>query len=227
LHYFIITFSLVIILSGCSLVSKKQPAPVVALKNKPQIIKQRTIHHVKSGDTVYIIAWLYDMDFYDLATFNHLKAPYKIVAGQKLYLKPQHSKAPQAQKPKKQKKPISTTVHAWCWPAQGKMIRANKGIDISGKYGSPIKATAGGKVVYSGSALRGYGKLLIIKHNEQYLSAYAHNSELLAKEGEQIKRGQIIAKMGNTDPRHTKLHFEIRKNGKPINPLSLLPRSPA
>lgn len=124
--------------------------------------------------------------------------------------------------------------HKWEWPVKGKIIRTfatqtsgviNKGIDIAGELGTPIKAAGAGKVVYSGAGLRGYGQLIIIKHNDTFLSAYAHNHEILVKEGEVVKQGQIIAKMGKTDADQVKLHFEIRKNGQPINPLDFLPGS--
>jgi lipoprotein NlpD len=96
-------------------------------------------------------------------------------------------------------------------------------MDISGKTGQPVLASAKGKVVYSGTGLRGYGKLIIIKHNSTYLSAYAHNSKLLVKEGQTVSKGQKIAEMGNTDSKLVRLHFEIRKNGKPVDPLKHLP----
>ena len=115
------------------------------------------------------------------------------------------------------------------WPAQGKLVTgfsdtANlKGIDIAGQAGAPVIASAGGKVVYAGAGLRGYGKLVIIKHNNKFLSAYAHNREILVKEGQQVTRGQKIAEMGSTDADQTKLHFEIRRLGKPMDPLKYLP----
>jgi lipoprotein NlpD len=117
----------------------------------------------------------------------------------------------------------------WLWPTSGKIVTgfsdtANlKGIDIAGKAGQPIFASAAGKVVYAGTGLRGYGKLVIVKHNNTYLSAYAHNRDLLVKEGQQVTRGQKIAEMGNTDSDEVKLHFEIRKLGKPVDPLKYLP----
>jgi lipoprotein NlpD len=115
----------------------------------------------------------------------------------------------------------------WIWPAKGKVLEgfseSTKGIDIAGKPGQSVTASAGGKVVYSGAGLRGYGKLIIIKHNNTYLSAYAHNSKLLVKEGQTVTKGQKIAEMGNTDASLVKLHFEIRKNGKPVDPLKHLP----
>jgi lipoprotein NlpD len=117
----------------------------------------------------------------------------------------------------------------WVWPATGKVITgfsdtANlKGIDIAGKAGQPVLASAAGKVVYAGTGLRGYGKLVIVKHNADYLSAYAHNREILVKEGQQVTKGQKIAEMGNTDSDQVKLHFEIRQRGKPVDPLRFLP----
>lgn len=117
----------------------------------------------------------------------------------------------------------------WVWPAKGKVVgqfsdSANlKGIDIAGTMGEPVYASAAGKVVYAGSGLRGYGKLIIIKHNATYLSAYAHNSALLVKEGQQVARGQEIAQMGNTDADKVMLHFEIRRYGKPMDPEKFLP----
>jgi lipoprotein NlpD len=117
----------------------------------------------------------------------------------------------------------------WVWPAKGKIVTgfseasSLKGIDIAGSSGQPITASAGGKVVYAGTGLRGYGKLIIIKHNGTYLSAYAHNREILVKEGQQVAKGQKIAEMGNTDADQVKLHFEIRRQGKPVDPLRYLP----
>jgi lipoprotein NlpD len=117
----------------------------------------------------------------------------------------------------------------WAWPAKGKIVTsfsetANlKGIDIAGTAGEPVRASAAGRVVYAGNGLRGYGKLIIIKHNNTYLSAYAHNRDILVKEGQQVARGQKIAEMGSTDADQVKLHFEIRRHGKPMDPTKFLP----
>jgi lipoprotein NlpD len=117
----------------------------------------------------------------------------------------------------------------WIWPTKGKLITGNsenpnlKGIDIAGVAGQPIVASAAGKVVYSGTGIRGYGKLIIVKHNATYLSAYAHNRDILVKEGQQVAKGQKIGEMGNTDSDQVKLHFEIRKHGTPMDPLKYLP----
>ena len=127
------------------------------------------------------------------------------------------------------KKNLSNAKPSWRWPTDGRLVKLNqptskKGIDIAGNLGQPVKTSAAGSVVYSGSGLLGYGKLIIIKHNDTYLSAYAHNNELLVGEGDRVDVGQTIAKMGKTPSGQSLLHFEIRKNGKPVNPLTLLPK---
>ena len=117
----------------------------------------------------------------------------------------------------------------WSMPTQGKVVSGfsesanRKGIDVAGNVGQPVLASAAGKVVYSGSGLRGYGKLVIIKHNKTFLSAYAHNDQILVKEGQIVSKGQKIAEMGSTDSDQVKLHFEIRKFGKPVDPSKYLP----
>jgi lipoprotein NlpD len=121
------------------------------------------------------------------------------------------------------------TIDAWSWPTRGPILGsfgkdAGKGIDIGGSRGSAITAAAPGYVVYSGSGLRGYGKLIIVKHNKRYLSAYAHNDHLHAKEGDTVNSGQRIADMGSTDSKVVKLHFEIRRDGQPVDPARYLPR---
>ena len=137
---------------------------------------------------------------------------------------------PAAEKPPSP--PAAADSLDWGWPAQGKVIagfndaNGSKGVDIAGTLGQPVVAAAAGKVVYSGSGLRGYGKLVIIKHNATYLSAYAHNSQILVKEGQEVTKGQKIAEMGSTDADRVKLHFEIRKQGKPTDPAKFLPEKP-
>jgi lipoprotein NlpD len=116
----------------------------------------------------------------------------------------------------------------WAWPASGTVVAPfddsrSKGLAISGKAGDPVQAAADGRVVYAGSGLRGYGNLIIVKHNATYLSAYAHNQTLLVKEDQAVRRGQKIAEMGASDAERVQLHFEIRKLGKPIDPARLLP----
>jgi lipoprotein NlpD len=116
----------------------------------------------------------------------------------------------------------------WSWPVKGKVIgtfndASSKGIAIAGKLGQPVLASAPGRVIFSGTGIRGFGKLIVIKHNNTYLSVYAHNSELNVKEGQSVAKGQKIAEMGNTDAEQVKLHFEIRRFGKPVDPVKLLP----
>jgi lipoprotein NlpD len=116
----------------------------------------------------------------------------------------------------------------WIWPAQGTPIAGfdevkNKGIDIAGRMGDPVLASADGRVVYSGASLRGYGNLIILKHNNTYLTAYAHNQTLLVKEDQSVRKGQKIAEMGDSDADRVKLHFEIRRQGKPVDPVKYLP----
>ena len=115
----------------------------------------------------------------------------------------------------------------WMWPAKGKVIapfaEATKGMDIAGKRGSPVVAAAAGRVIYADAGLRGYGKLVIIRHNDTWLSAYAHNDNILVKEQQEVKKGQKIAEMGSTDADQVELHFEIRRQGKPVDPAKILP----
>jgi len=130
-----------------------------------------------------------------------------------------------------QSSPFSTKIREWQWPANGKVIarfstaqQGNKGIDIAGRRGDKVKAAANGKVVYAGSALRGYGQLIIVKHNDDYLSAYAHNDKILVKEKQLVKTGDVIASMGDTDAQRVMLHFEVRFRGKSVNPMKYLPK---
>lgn len=126
--------------------------------------------------------------------------------------------------------PVTSTI-AWQWPTSGNVVQGfsssdggNKGIDIGGSRGQAVNAAAGGRVVYAGNALRGYGNLIIIKHNDDFLSAYAHNDSILVKDQQEVKAGQQIAKMGNTGTNDVKLHFEIRYKGKSVDPTRYLPR---
>jgi len=118
----------------------------------------------------------------------------------------------------------------WIWPVKGPLLQrfkagssGKKGIDIGGKSGTPVKAAADGKIVYSGSGLSGYGRLIIVRHNKDFLSAYAHNRKLIATEGQWVKQGEVIAQMGSSGTDRTRLHFEIRKRGQPVDPLRYLP----
>jgi lipoprotein NlpD len=126
------------------------------------------------------------------------------------------------------KPPPATPASDWIWPVNGRVIdkfdeKRNKGIGIAGKEGDPVVASADGQVVYSGSGLRGYGNLVILKHSDDFISAYAHNRQILVKQGQMVKRGQRIAEVGRTEATQPKLHFEIRRQGKPVDPLAYLP----
>ncbi len=200
-------------------------------------------HVVQRGETLYSIAMSYDMDWRELARRNGIRPPYTIYAGQRLRLvgeplpearsaaapkaKPA-SKAQAKAPPRPAPKPGSI---AWAWPTEGRVVSTfvaghptRKGIDIAGRLGQPIHAAAAGEVVYSGSGLPGYGKLIILKHDERFLSAYAYNQTLLVSEGQKVAREQIIAHMGQAEAGKPMLHFEIRLDGRPVDPLQHLPQ---
>ncbi|MCX2982129.1 LysM peptidoglycan-binding domain-containing protein [Halieaceae bacterium IMCC14734] len=212
-----------------------------------------TKYSVRHGDTLYGIAWRYGLDHKQLASNNAIAYPYTIFPGQSLRLKGKVSAASTSKTtsksnsaPRKTASAPSTStsttpsnskpaaapaakVGRWRWPSQGKVVRGfsgevHKGIDIAGKAGDAVQAVAAGKVVYAGNGIVGYGNLLIIKHNETYLSAYGHNRRLRVAEGASVKAGERIADMGSSATNSVKLHFEIRRDGKPIDPLKFLPK---
>ena len=228
-------------------------------KSSVTVNSSQQLLHAKKGDTLYSISKRYGVSVERLAQLNQLKKPYIIQPGQAVFLKPLNtSGSSQAITKKNNTAPSSTQTPVnktaanqkqvirsqptswpkmswpktvrWKRPAKGKVIkkfnrRLNdaKGIDIAGKLGDAIVASADGKVVYSGNGLISYGNLVIIKHNKTYLSAYAYNRKLLVKEGDIVKTGQKIAEMGRKHKLTPRLHFEIRKNGKPVDPLKYLP----
>jgi len=197
------------------------------------------------GDTLYGLSKRYGVNLERLAQLNQLKKPYTIVPGQTIFLKPLDTTAKTVTSAGTNKVAATNNVVSstgktskthwpktvrWQRPAKGKVVkkfnqRRNdaKGIDIAGKLGQAIVASADGKVVYSGDGLISYGNLIIIKHNKTYLSAYAYNRKLLVNEGDKVKSGQKIAEMGRKDKLSPRLHFEIRKNGKPVDPQKYLP----
>ncbi len=207
-------------------------APVTELSTI-EPLPRNGIYHVKPDDTLYSIAWRYGMDYRSLAKINNISRPYHIETGQAIRLREKNAKpsekisqpAPKIHPVVTEKEPVAP-VSYWRWPAQGKVTEVfngrNKGINIAGQLGDPIYAAAPGKVVYSGNGLRAYGNLIIIKHNSSFLSAYAYNKEVLVHEGEWVKAGQKIATMGRTNTNRVMLHFEIRQNGKPVNPIQYL-----
>lgn len=204
-------------------------------------------YRVRSGDTLMAIAFRFGIDHRKLASINGIENSDLIFAGQVLKIKgdPVVKDTPQAQpskssqktasktKAKSVSKTVSPVISAfdWQWPHPGKVLArysklegGNKGLDLSGQLGDPVKAAAPGQVVYAGSGLLGYGNLVIISHNEDYLSAYAHNSNILVTENQQVKAGQTIAELGSSGATVPMLHFEIRKDGKPVDPQRYLPR---
>lgn len=198
-------------------------------------------HVVRKGDTLYSIAWRYGLDYRNVASWNGIAPPYMIFPGQRVELKgtlsTPSSRSLHSSKVAKRKSstevteeiPASGSGPGWKWPTRGKMIASfqasgRKGVDIGGDFDQPIYAAAGGRVVYSGGGLRGYGKLIIIKHNKRFLSAYAHNNKLLVEEGDEVSGGQHIASMGRTGADRVMLHFEIRRDGKPVDPVRYLPK---
>jgi len=242
-------------------------------------------YRVQHGDTLYSIAFRFGLDHQQIALWNNLDNPNRIIVGQSLRLKPTSSAPgtavaraapapvamPAATPAPLAAAPISPPTAAaspegtrstavspaagnaiaasanvtspavalggsravsgvnWTWPASGKTRRAvaasgSEGLEIMGARGQPVVAAAAGQVVYSGNGLRGYGQLIIIKHNDTFLSAYAHNEKLLVTEGTRVNAGQQIAQMGNSEAPEVMLHFEIRKSGKAVSPLQFLPQ---
>lgn len=214
---------------------------------------------VRTGDTLYSIAWESGRDYRELAEWNRIAPPYVIRPGQVLRLYPPSGSTPrpalrseqkpapkpeapmardktarkksETQKPEAAStKPVAAKFGPWSWPVDGSVVErftpngSNKGIGIAGKKGQAVHAAAPGTVVYQGSGLRGYGELIIIKHDADFLSAYAHNEKILVKEGNVIRRGQKIAEMGGSGTDRVKLHFEIRHRGTPVDPLAYLPK---
>ncbi len=179
---------------------------------------------VQSGDTLYSIAWTYGVDYQQVVRRNHLST-YHVRPGQILYL----TQAKQTPYFPRHHSNTLLLKNTWIWPAKGKIIQefrpgfaGNAGIDIGGNSGNSIMAALKGLVVYSGDGVRGYGNLIIIKHGEEYLSAYAFNLRNLVKVGDQVQAGQRIGTMGTNAAGRPALHFEIRRDGQPVNPLNYL-----
>ena len=203
---------------------------------------------VKPGDTIMQIGRVSSQNWRDIVRWNSLDSPNQIEVGQVLRIAPPEGTAVAtpvnpAVAPPKPLPPIVATPAApsaptspmateddiaWIWPSNGALIAGfddvkNKGLKIAGKLGDPVVASADGRVVYAGSGLRGYGNLVILKHNETYLTAYAHNQTLLVKEDQTVRKGQRIADMGSSDADKVMLHFEVRRQGKPVDPAKYLP----
>lgn len=205
---------------------------------------QGGVYTVKKGDTLYSIAWDHGHDYRTVARWNGIQSPYTIYPGQEIRMYPGRtatvSKTAGKAASKGSYSPARTPADdasdnnrtlSWQWPVKGEIVNTfsgsdpgKKGLDIGGRMGQAVQAAADGKVVYSGSGLRGYGKLIIIKHNTTYFSAYAYNSKLHVREDDTVKSGQHIADMGNNGSGPAMLHFEIRRNGTPQDPMKYLPK---
>jgi lipoprotein NlpD len=189
-------------------------------------------HTVQSGETVFSIAEKYDLAQRDLIRWNNLGDGSLIHQGQKLRVRSPGSGQASSSAKAAAPAPAFKTVPppAWRWPTEGPVlyrygqsIKTESGIRIGGKVGQWVVAVAPGEVVYAGDGLARYGQLLIIKHNDSWLSAYGFNSELMVGEGNRVRAGQPVARMGQESSGKAQLHFEIRRNGEPVNPLSYLP----
>lgn len=235
---------LVVLFSACD-ASREFFAPVWDAGATEHMPKSG-VYRVKRKDTFYSIAWRYGLDYRTLAKRNGIEWPYNIKLNQLIYLRgksPRVSVQRQSSlnynysrgyssytSPPTQMRYVGldslSGVQQWQWPAKGMVVRqfssANKGVNIGGHFGDSIFASAAGKVVYAGNGLRGYGNLIIIKHNETFLTAYAYNSKNLVSEGERVSGGQKIAEMGGVRSNAFMLHFEIRRNGQPVSPLYYL-----
>jgi lipoprotein NlpD len=190
---------------------------------------------VQKGDTLYSIAWRHGLDYRELARWNGIGRDYAIAIGQRLTLRPPRGGSVVARPPAKPaSQPASPLVGPppdWVWPVRlGKVIgpvhqpSGGVGLRIDGEAGMEVVAAAAGRVVYTGSGLRAYGQLVIVKHGNNWLSAYGHNALVLVREGEDVKAGQPIARMGLGPGQQPMLYFEIRANGRPVDPLAQLPR---
>jgi lipoprotein NlpD len=300
---------LILLLAACG--SSSRP-PVDELGGSQRFLDADKMHRVNDGETLYVIAWMYDLDFAALASANDLREPYNLNPGQMLRVGLRNAQAataaasapaatttatgvivtpvqigggisrvqlgnsglqrttlpespatrlppsipattpqpplatpepvieapsvavapevPVELPPEPARQPASSGPIQWAWPAQGQIIGRfsdagveGKGVDIAGSRGDPVKAAADGQVVYAGSGLLRYGDLIIIKHDERFLSAYAHNDKILVKEGATVKRGDTIAELGSSGIDKTMLHFEIRVQGTPEDPMQYLP----
>jgi len=201
-------------------------------------VRKSETYTVKAGDTLYSIAWRNGVDYHALARANHIGRDYRISIGQVLMLPNDDAKASNVTSPAIKSSSVSSSVNSssissnvhWQWPVISNRYAATtrpnggKGLMINGNAGQDIKSAASGKVVYAGTGLLGYGQLLIIKHDEVFLSAYGHTQNLFVHEGDSVNAGQKIATMGNGPNGIPQLYFEIRSNGTPLSPLSLLPQ---
>jgi len=230
------------ILAGCA--SRTSQAPVTDMSSGTAVEPAKGgTYVVKAGDTLYKIAQAHHMEVAELTRLNNISDPSQLRIGQVLRLDssgptpalpPSTGTATPVPVPPVTPAEPTATARAsdanlinWGWPASGKIIQSfnanTKGIDIAGAVGDPVLAAADGKVMYAGNGVRGLGNLILLGHSNGFITAYAHNQVLLVKTGEQIKKGAKIAAIGQTDTTSPRLHFEVRRRGTPVNPLSYLP----
>ena len=242
----------VFLLAACSSTVVRETSSSSALHPVVSKPKHGATAKVQRGDTLYGIAFRNGVDVRDLAAWNGIGAPYTLYPGQNLKLYPSSGKndattgthpaattrpkppvAPVPPKPATPTAPVAPASSgvSWRWPADGAVIgrfaagdATKQGVDIAGTSGQPVRAAGDGVVVYSGGGLVGYGELIIVKHNDAWLSAYGHNRTRLVTEGQNVKAGQQIAEMGRSSASRDMLHFEVRYNGKPVDPQLYLPR---
>lgn len=230
-------FIYILLFAACS--SREDLAPVSELMWNPKT------HTVQRGETLYAIAFRYDTDYRKLALINHIAPPYSLRVGEVLNLQGSNFRAPQRASyahrysaPAPRYKAPEKTIYSpaqnipsssgWIWPVHGQVrttflpAQGKKGINIACVKGEKVRASSAGVVAYAGNGLAGYGNLIIIKHNNQYLTAYGNNARNLVSEGQRIQSGQAIAEAGVIDRKYWGVHFEIRKVGIPVNPLNYL-----
>ncbi len=240
----LVLFLAPLLFSGCASTRNAAPVRESSFGKKPLPPAPAGHYRIQSGDTLFKIAFEYGLDYRDLAAWNELSDPAHIRSGDLLRLNAPKRVVTTVALPNKPTVvlrgiktnpvlPAEPTDEAapvsWSWPGKGALLARfgddlGKGIDIGGVRGQAVQAAAPGRVVYAGSGLRGYGKLIIIRHGKSLLSAYAHNSRILVTEGQNVLRGQPVAEMGDSDTDRVKLHFEIREYGKPVDPLNYLPK---
>ncbi len=234
---FVVTIGFAILISGCSFGGGYAPVYPPGESHTSAV----RYHVVRPGETLYSIAFRYGLNYKEIASANGISEPYTIFANQRLRLvgkqeivkkaeqKTASKSSTTAPLPKPGSKSQASNLN-WRWPVAGQVINSfspnsalNKGVDIGGRMGESVRAAADGVVVYAGGGLRGYGKLVIVKHDSNFLSAYGHNRRIRVKEGQKVKGGQVVAEIGSSGTDQEMLHFEIRKNGKPVDPLIYLP----
>ncbi len=239
--------------SGCAPVIDAYEEMFKLFEDEPPKVSQRcqavttreVTHKIRRGETLSEIGQCYRVQWYYIAQRNNISDPKRVKVGQKLVI-PDRAWIASSKKTAKQtaskSKPVTRKPYVkpptrtqsgleWSWPTQGKVTRkfsakgsGKKGITIAGKSGQEVLAAATGEVVYAGEGLTGYGRLLIVQHPKDFLTAYAHNDVLLVHEGDRVAGGQVIAHMGKTAAKSPQLHFEVRYRGNPVDPFKYLPK---